>query len=310
MKKLLLLAVCLFSTKFVFAQNYLPMAIENAHWVMYAIGENETAHHVISIKGDTTINGQVYKKTWRQHIQSNATSSAEFHPPFQVHPGNLIGAMRDDAQAKQVFYIPFTPFYTENDTCDIFEEWLIYDFSIGVGDTIGGCLQFHSDHPVTALTIINENLWGQDRTVIDCDGSARLVEGVGTEMGPFWPIFAFPHPAKPSFLYDYCVGDENACGLELVNSTRQRLTDWGFELSPNPATDWLTVTLPDLFLGEGQQNAFTLSVFDFSGKMVFEKTVKYSLHSLQVSVGNLPSGLYLLMLRNESNAFARRFAKQ
>ncbi len=305
MKKLLVLSVCLFSVKFVFAQNYLPMAVENAHWIMYAIGENEPNHHVISIKVDTTINGQVYKKTWWQHIENNAISPATFHPPFFVHPGNLIGAMRDDTLAKQVFYIPFTPFYTGNDTCDIFEEWLIYDFSIIEGDTIGGCLQYEPNFPFTALSITSENLWGQDRTVIDCDGSARLMEGVGTDMGPFWQIFAYPHPAKPSFMYDYCIGEEGFCGLQLVNGTRQALADWQFELSPNPAADRLNIALP-----EGQDSPYSLVIFDFSGKTVLEKNIHASSQSDQIPIDALPAGLYIVSLRNKNGVATRRFAKQ
>ncbi len=309
MKKFFLFSACLLTFSSSFAQNYQPMALENAHWIMYAIGENGTDHHIYSVKGDTTINGFFYKKTWRQHIVSDATSSVDFQPPFQVYPPELIGAMRDDTLAKQVFYISFTPFYTENDTCDLFDDWLIYDYAINVGDTIGGCLQFNASYPMTALSIGAENLWGQNRTVIDCDGSARLVEGIGTEMGPFWSIFAYPHPAKPSFMYDYCVGEGSECGLQLVNSTRQRLADWQIQLSPNPASDLLTIQLPDLSLWEGLNGQFSLMVADFSGKTVFQKTVESSLPSLQVPVGSLPAGLYLFSLRNENNVVACRFAK-
>ncbi|MBK9017756.1 MAG: T9SS type A sorting domain-containing protein [Saprospiraceae bacterium] len=280
------------------------MAVENAHWIMYAIGENEPNHHVISVKGDTTINGMGYKKTWRQQIQNNIISPATFLPPFFVHPGNLIGAMRDDTLARQVFYIPFTPFYTGNDTCDIFEEWLIYDFSINVGDTIGGCLQYEPNYPFTALSITSENLWGQDRTVIDCDGSARLMEGVGTDMGPFWQIFAYPHPAKPTFLYDYCGLEDGYCGLQLVNGIRQRLADWQIELTPNPATDLLTLQFP-----EGIHGPFSCTVSDFTGKMVFVKNAEPIHSRLQISIKDMPSGIYVLTIRNENAAVARRFAK-
>ncbi|MBI5913929.1 MAG: T9SS type A sorting domain-containing protein [Bacteroidetes bacterium] len=303
MKKPIFLSCCLLAATLTFAQTYQPMALENAHWIVYAIGENQTDHHVFSTQGDTTINGLTYKKTWWQKIQSDATSSAEFVPPFFTENSVLIGAMRDDTLGKQVYYIPFAPLHTENDTCDLFEEWLIYDFSINQGDTIWGCLQYEPDYPFIALSITTEYLWDENRKVIDCDGSAKLVEGVGTGMGPFWPIYAWPHPAKPSFLYAYCVGEDDYCSL-LPVAARERLSDWQIVLSPNPVTDQFTVQLP-----ERLHDKFSLTVSDISGKMIFEKNAEGGLSSLQLPVSDLPAGLYLLTIRSESAAAVRKFAK-
>lgn len=305
MKKYGLLLTCLLAASFGFSQNYLPMAVENAHWIMYAIGENSPQHYVVSVKGDTVINGILYKKTWRQQIESDATAPIDFHPPFQVLPPVLIGAMRDEVTAQQVHYVSFESFYTENDTCDQFDDWLIYDFSMNAGDTVGGCLQYYASSPQTVNTTTNESLWGQDRKVMECeDCSARMVEGIGTDMGPFWRIFAFPHPAKPSFLHDYCALEDAYCGLQPVSSTRQLLANWEIELSPNPATDLLTIILP-----EGQPSTFTLSGFDISGKMVLEKTVQDGHFSVQVPVANLPAGMYFLTVQQEGTVATRRFAK-
>ncbi len=306
MKKPILLSVCLLAASLAFAQNYLPMSQENAHWIMYAIGENGADHYVISVQGDTTINGLDYKKLWWRKIHSNATSAQQFQPPFYYDASaTLLGALRDDTTAMQVFYIPFSPLYTENDTCDLFDEWLIYDFSIQIGDTIGGCLNYRHTYPYQVVSITTEQLWGEDRKVVFCDeAGARLIEGVGTGMGPLWQLFAVPHPAKPTFLYDYCVGEESFCGLQLVNAARERLANWQIELYPNPATDLLTIQLP-----EGLQGHCSLTVSDFSGKKIFEKNAEPGLSSLQLSVNDLPAGLYLLTVRNENSAVSRRFAK-
>jgi hypothetical protein len=304
MKKHSLLFTCLLHASFSFSQNYLPMAVENAHWIMYAISEDGPDHNVVSVKGDTVINGILYKKTWRQHIVSDATAAIDFHPPFQVETPVLIGAMRDETATQQVHYVSFQPFYTENDTCDLFDDWLIYDFSMAVNDTIGGCLQYTASFPLTVTNLTTESLWGEDRRVIEAGGSARLVEGIGTDMGPFWRIFAWPHPAKPSFLYDYCALEDTSCGLQPVSSAHQRLADWQIELSPNPATEQLTVNLP-----EGQPSTFPLRVFDFSGKMVLEKSVQSAQASVQVSIANLPSGVYFLTLQWLHTVATCRFAK-
>ncbi len=273
---------------------------------MYAIGEIGANHHVFSVKGDTTINNVVYKKLQWRKIHSNATSAQEFQPPFYYDASaTLMGALRDDTTTMQVFYIPFSPLYSLNDTCSLFDEWLIYDYSIHVGDTIWGCLNYYPNYPFRAVNIATEQLWGEDRKVIDCEGSARLVEGVGTDMGPLWQIYAFVHPAKPSFLYDYCVGEEGYCGLELVNGTRQAIANFHFELSPNPVADVLAIELP-----EGQQADLQLAILDFSGKTVLQQNWNAGSKSMKLNVGHLASGVYLLTIGNENGIAARRFAKQ
>lgn len=306
MKKSLFLSILLLAASIAFSQTYLPMAVENAHWIMFAIGENGPNHHVVTIKGDTTINGVLYKKTWRQEIENPAIYAVDFYPPFYVHPPELIGAMRDDVAARQVFYVQFEPYFgTQNDTCDQFDDWLIYDFSVNIGDTIGGCLQYYPDFPFVAQVISTENLWGQDRKVVDCEGAARLVEGVGTDMGPFWPIFAFPHPAKPSFMYDYCAAEDGYCGLEPVSSTRQHLADWEVNISPNPTSGLLKIDLPNTAKGD-----LTASIYDVSGKKMLEQSLGSQFEAQQISVHNLPSGVYLLTLQNADGMVALRFAKQ
>ncbi|MCF8246063.1 MAG: T9SS type A sorting domain-containing protein [Saprospiraceae bacterium] len=105
-------------------------------------------------------------------------------------------------------------------------------------------------------------------------------------------------------MYDYCGLEDAYCGLQPVSGTRQRLAEWQMELSPNPAADWLTVTL-----SEGQQSPFSLAIFDFSGKMVFKKNVPTGLSASQVPVSDLPSGMYILTIQQGNAVAARRFAK-
>ncbi len=306
MKKSILLSICLLASSIAFAQNYIPMAQENAHWIMFAIGENGTAHHVISLKGDSTINGLVYKKMQWRKIHSNVTSAQAFQPPFYYDASaKLMGALRDDTLAQQVFYIPFSPLHTENDTCDLFDEWLIYDFSISVGDTIGGCLNYYPTFPFLVDSIATQLHWGKDRRVVYSDSGARLIEGVGTGLGPLWNIYAFPHPAKPTFLYDYCVGEEGYCGLELVNSARQQLANLNLRLSPNPVADILTIEWPD-----GLQDDLRLAIFDFSGKKLLQQSLANSGKPFSLNIGHLANGLYLLIVCNEKDIVAYRFAKQ
>lgn len=312
MKKNYLFAAFLLFATSAFTQVYHPMAIENAHWIVYSLGEILPNHYFYTVKGDTAINGLAYKKLWRRPILNFATSAQQFQPPFQYGDSiALIGALRDDSLARRVYGVPFTWFIHENDTCDIFKEWLLHDYSVQAGEPIASCLHSSQVIPATAQAIGIENLWGADRRVIENDISGiRLVEGVGTDMGPLWPVYLDPHPAIPAFLYDYCVGEEGECGLDFVSSTRQPLADWQIKLSPNPTADVLTIELPDLSLGEGQHEDFHLSLIDFSGKTVLRQPWNAGNKAMRLDVGQLAKGVYLLTIGNENGIAARRFAKQ
>ncbi|MBK8562246.1 MAG: T9SS type A sorting domain-containing protein [Saprospiraceae bacterium] len=306
MKKNYLLSIFLFLATSSFAQSYLPMAIENAHWIVYSLGEILPNHHFYTVKGDTAINGIAYKKLWRRPILNFATSAQQFQPPFLYGDSiALIGALRDDTPARRAYCIPFFWPIHENDTCDIFTEWLIHDYDVAVGDTIESCLHSSQFFPVVAQSIDIENLWGANRRVIENDGFVRLVEGVGTDMGPFWAVYVAPHPGSPIFLYDYCVGEEGECGLDFVSITRQPLADWRIKLSPNPVADVLTIELP-----EGRQEDLQLSILDYSGKTVLQQQFNYNIKSMKLNIGHLANGVYLLTIGNEKGMAARRFAKQ
>lgn len=306
MKNNFLLAAFLFFATSSFAQNYLPMAIENAHWIVYSLGEIVPNHHFYTVKGDTTINGMAYKKLWRRPIIDFATSAQQFQPPFLYNDSMLmVGALRDDTLTRRVYCVPFVWLLYDNDTCDIFEEWLLHDFDMLVGDTAQSCLHSSQFFPATAQAINTENLWGADRRVIDFGTTVNLVEGVGTSMGPLWAVYVTPHPGSPIFLYNYCVGEEGECGLDYLSGTRQALADFNIGLSPNPVAYVLTIELP----GE-QPSDLWLSVLDFAGKTVLRQDWNAGNKSMKLDIGHLANGIYLLAIGNENGITSRRFAKQ
>lgn len=304
MKSTLTLLVPLFFSLQILAQAYQPMAVEGAHWVMYAIGNDGPEHHIFVLCGDTTLNGAAYKKMYREHLTSQATAFMDFGPPYFSDAIKLIGAIRDEVPARKVYYVAFEPFSFAYDTCELFQEVLLHDFSKTVGDTLEGCLYGYPDAPAVLSNSYSEMIFGENRTVSECDCGARLVEGLGTDTGPFYPLPFFIHPAKPQALMDYFVETVEACPPQILTSTDERELGSGFEISPNPADDWLTVTLPATLQGH-----FSLTVSDLTGKVVWQNAFSNTAE-VTVPLENLPQGAYLLTLQAEGWASTRKFVAQ
>lgn len=303
MKSALTLLLLLLSAPQTFSQNYQPMAAEGAHWVMYQIGEHGPGHHLFKICGDTLIEGMAYKKMYRENLTSQATSSQEFQPPYFSDEIILLGAIRDDVPARQVFFYPFENLAFAHDTCEVFKDLLIHDFSKTVGDTLPGCLYGYPDAPATIMSIESEFLWGSDRKVSDCGGGARLVEGVGTELGPFYPVPFFVHPAKPQFLADYFVETGGECPPRIYSDSEERFLETEIQISPNPAHDFLRVKCR-----RPMPSSAELSLADFSGKTVWRENILPQAETT-IPLQNLPTGAYLLTLKSDAFSFTKKVVK-
>jgi len=81
-------------------------------------------------------------------------------------------------------------------------------------------------------------------------------------------------------------------------------TDATFEntrISPNPATDLLRINLPEMLPG------MLLQILNLDAKVVFQQNV--TAKDFSVSVADLPSSAYLLILKNGQKVLAKRFLK-
>jgi hypothetical protein len=68
---------------------------------------------------------------------------------------------------------------------------------------------------------------------------------------------------------------------------------------PNPAESFLQIVLPD-----HGASTYTAVITDFTGKAVVQEQV---ISGGQVSLGNLPSGVYILTLQHASGSISKRF---
>lgn len=90
-------------------------------------------------------------------------------------------------------------------------------------------------------------------------------------------------------------------GMACLTAARE-VTIGAVKLSPNPATDFLTVQLPDDTARPGQ-----IRIFDAQGKLI-ERQSCHDLETLQV--GHLPAGLYVLKLTQGERVYVGKFVKK
>ncbi|MBK6622890.1 MAG: hypothetical protein IPG32_19265 [Saprospirales bacterium] len=126
-------------------QDYSPMAIEDAHWLMYDPGEIIPGPEwEYFIKGDTVINDKVYKKVYQRNFFWD--DSPYITPyPYIIEEEGLFGAIRDDTILRKVYMVRFPPSildYSDLGGCPLQEEFLLYNFDIEPGDTLSGLACF------------------------------------------------------------------------------------------------------------------------------------------------------------------------
>ncbi|MCF8245660.1 MAG: T9SS type A sorting domain-containing protein [Saprospiraceae bacterium] len=107
-------------------------------------------------------------------------------------------------------------------------------------------------------------------------------------------------------IFDFALTPDAAAGLYQQSITAVGNLEKPFQslvLSPNPASDFLTVILPEMTTGNG-----TLSIFDETGRLVKTQLTE-STTSLQLATADWLPGVYIVVFRTEKMVAVGRFVK-
>lgn len=282
MKKNLYIAIIsILLIQYANAQNYIPLAVEGAHWVI-RFDKIETFERVDGLweyfaSGDTVIDSLTYKKIFKRDLVITQGG-----PPFQPDgPYQLHGLIRDDSTIKKVYALRF---YNINHGCPMNEEYLLFDFSLNVGDTVDLCgLPDFWDYVVQNI-YFSEVLGFSTRVyVLDPD----IYEGMGSSYGLFEYMFApFKKNGKrytsSTFLEYYC--RESPCMLFVSNN--ESVESPSIIISPTPAKDIL-------YISSSAMNEITLiTIYSNIGKKEIQVTRDFN----KINVSKLEHGLYIIEL--------------
>ena len=95
--------------------QYIPLVEESKYWIYYDFQARPrpTTGFLITIKGDTILNGMLYKKVYKYELTGELKSLAINEPlqfvadfPYNLQDKELISLLREDYEKKLVFNLP------------------------------------------------------------------------------------------------------------------------------------------------------------------------------------------------------------
>ncbi|MEL7220372.1 MAG: T9SS type A sorting domain-containing protein [Bacteroidota bacterium] len=308
MRITLLFTIFLFLYSGAHAQ-YTPMLEDGSEWYYYFFFES-SCNEILSVQGDSLINGLVYKK-----IHNNLPC---------IHDN--VTLLREDVETKQVFQRD-----SWNDT-----EVLIYDYSKEVGDTlffgpfynytflvldsISSILPEDNScpgemSPMTTLADPKVFYWSSSNELYR---QIIWIEGIGNITDPLNSHFAWSEGAlgdqvlchlDSDGVRDYhdisflCEEPSPCQGPELIGSTVNIYSANYLKVYPNPATDEITIEWKDDQLPLLEQITF----FDISGQRLSQQTISSNEF---VHIANFPTGLIIgIVTTKDGTHYRLKFIK-
>ncbi len=164
------------------------------------------------------------------------------------------------------------------------------------------------------LTATYDGAWQTIYINGELNSYRQLTGNIRTTTVPFLMAQMLPDNTEYNFkgildevkIFDYALTPDAAAELynesfTAVGHTAKPLQS--LVLSPNPATDLLTVSLPETMIGDGM-----ISVYDVNGKLVIELPTTATAH-IQLATGDLLSGVYAVVFKTDEMMAVGRFVK-
>lgn len=298
----LITSVLIFSTGLK-GQNYVLFPTENAQWNVLYIGTCEerppdTTILRYTIHGDTTINDIAYK---RLCLESGDT----INPKIRA-----IGGIRE--VGKKIYYIGETvTFYTDN------KEYLLYDFTKQIGDTIKHNLQGNFFSVVLDI----DSVWvdGNYRKRYKVDNHYfyqnpdYIIEGIGSVNNGllghisdiptcgynYWEFICFKENGKSIYLnpsFSDCFASNLLMGGNLSKTYTQ------VKIYPNPVTYQLQIE------NNSNQNLF-INIIDINGRSIIRRQLNEAKANLVLDIS---PGVYNVQITNNIGeiVFTQKIVKQ
>jgi hypothetical protein len=305
MKKLLLsitLAMVLLPCKFITAQDYRPMAVDSAQWIVQKddiqtpwIGDDFWEYYAL---GDTLVNETLYKKIYKRDLETDN----HYPPYYAVSPYTLFALLRDDIAAKRVYAI----LLESQVECPAGEDVLFYDFSLSTGDTANQLCITSGIEDVIIGEVGVGVLFGISTRFFEAQGAyspqGELYEGIGSSHGLFELMFT---PFKSRYIFEvslifYCTKGD--CPIVVSSNTIHAPV--GLSVYPNPAKKLINVEMSE----NGRFENSIIELYNIEGQLVY-KTFPVSFIT-QVPFQYLSSGIYLLRVWDGSKWTVSKVVKE
>lgn len=289
--------------------QYTPLVEEGKFWIYrnYEFSDmpQSVSGHAISFLGDTIVNAVAYKKVYRINLKGSQNCPPseqpcwEFDIPYEEESKEIVSFIREDVQAKKVYNLP----NANNLFCGV-NEYLLFDFSLDVGDTLNSCIYQNilatetfsspggivdSIKTVDSHGALRRTLFSFGfNTIIGLPFETKLMvaEGLGFEN------FGIFMQSLTEFS-DYCEGSLGQCALLLSNDIN--ITKQDIFVYPNPSIGLVQVSNN---LGPIK----SISAYSPTGLLVKESKSSYS-----IDLSGLINGVYIvdIILSNDSRVIRK-----
>lgn len=281
--------------------GYIPTGVENANWLIWDSDGFRDKSYLLTIRGDTIVNEVHYKKVYQRKLVSyGVLGEGRNYPPERpystVDTSTVVFLIRDDVEEYKTYVLP-----TSTLGCNTYGiESVLMDFSLGLGDAHPGCSEEGSGLNNWEVKSEGEiEIYGRNRIAYGLSFEFRpnQIEGIGTSYGLLYPA-NYARVAKGYLqMSDYCVGTDEACGINRPVSTNDSSLE-SLTVSPNPASEIITIDGLSSLSGET-----TISLFDALGRLHLIQSGRVI---EEMSVHQLEPGMYYLLLQNKALRVTRK----
>lgn len=252
------------------------------------------------MKGDTIINNTTYKKIYK----------CDYSP--SINNKVYIAGIREDSSGK-VYMQADSNLQLYSSSINAGQEYLLYDFSLNIGDTI--ILNSVIDS-INIVNVIDSVLVGSEyrkRWNFNTIGGfpRQWIEGIGDYHGLFYSLQSM----FENYQHISCYEDNNVFWLSPELSTDCfsvsmenviKRTTSEVSIYPNPVGDFINLQIKDNNILKPE-----LKIFDITGNLIKRDYLKPFADEYSLDISSLNSGMYFIkIVSSEQVISAKKFIKK
>jgi hypothetical protein len=277
----------MFVTVVTYSQPYHKLIRINTYWDICNIVEPAfcytSANRIYFTGQDTIPDTTLYQISAQFPFQQ--INPGPFCPPFQILNSSYdtYYYMREDTLARKVYCSYGGPY----------NELLIYDFSLNVGDTLQSPYYSQWSYPLICTSIENITLQnGEVRKKFNFPYNDFYIESIGGRNGLFEPIGL----GGEIFSGIFCVSENNIplygnyCNSYFVGTNDPKNNE-EISIFPNPVHDCINIRL------NTQLSECMFSLLNLQGQLILKRYLDKQVNA--ISVSNVMPGVYYYQIRND-----------
>lgn len=205
--------------------------------------------------------------------------------------------MREDSLNRKVFGIIFTNEFNYDYECILGDEQLLYDYNLNVGDTTNTCIVNGIVNSIDTLMMYGNQVIGYK--IGEEPLSLYMYMGIGGQNGLIQRLIKMAQGS----LYLGSWGNTSDCS-NITNLLPVKNDIVKVLIYPNPVQNVLHIEINTL------QSEVDLKVFNHLGEALYEMKNIATQQEFNISMKNLPQGVYFVYICADNKIYAQKIIKE